>query len=774
MYTYYEQEKLYGSCSEDDDQNGDWDVYYSYYHFTLSQLFVSFAVCLLLLGTSGRRITVVNNCGFTVWPGISSSPVLNITGFELTEGESRSFQAPTNWTGHIWGRTSCRLNGSGHWSCATGDCGTGEMECYGKTYTPPVTITEIDIRIYEASYDVSIMNGFNLPMTVEPTDGHLGYPKVGCVNDLNLKCPRDLQLEVGGGCKSACQVFPSQDYCCNYTDEYDESDSTVASYGGGDYTVRFCDTFSSIKLGGQLTYGDQLVSLGGNFTLGFFSADSSYFTYLGIWYTNDNESRKVWVANAEYAYGDHALSIDPNTGNLIITDRSRTLITITNIDAGPNPNVTATLEDNGNFRLINENDKRVLWQNFDHPTNVLLPGMKLGYDITTGQNWTLTSWLSNEIPDAGAFTLSWEPVNETSHKILIRRRGQPYWTSENLDNQTFHNIFTIYGYTLTSVYNNKERYISYDISQDSGNGIGRSSFPMWILTPDGQIDGGDNDSQWVPKFCNEFQSHMGCVESSLPLCRRENEEFSYRNGDFAPHKTSNADDSNSSLSISDCFVKCWNDCSCVGFNSRTNGIGCIFWRGRNSFSDDPRESSLWMYVIGPQNPTAEEEKQKREEYFLELTASDSFKDVHHLESNGGKGTDLLLFSFASIVAATNDFSVENKLGQGGFGPVFKAWELWQQGNATELVDMTLRNTCVVQQFVRTVHVALLCVQEKAADRPTTSDMITMLLNDTIPLPAPNKPAFFINRFESTSTTPEERNRNHYTANNLTITAMEGR
>ena len=68
---------------------------------------------------------------------------------------------------------------------------------------------------------------------------------------------------------------------------------------------------------------------------------------------------------------------------------------------------------------------------------------------------------------------------------------------------------------------------------------------------------------------------------------------------------------------------------------------------------------------------AEEEKRKRDEYFLELTASDSFKDVHHLDGNGGKGNDLLMFSFASIMAATNDFSDENKLGQGGFGPVYK-------------------------------------------------------------------------------------------------------
>nr|GEU76193.1 G-type lectin S-receptor-like serine/threonine-protein kinase At1g67520 [Tanacetum cinerariifolium] len=88
-----------------------------------------------------------------------------------------------------------------------------------------------------------------------------------------------------------------------------------------------------------------------------------------------------------------------------------------------------------------------------------------------------------------------------------------------------------------------------------------------------------------------------------------------------------------------------------------------------------------------------------------------------------------------------------------------------------LVDMTLKDTCVVQQFLRTVHVALLCVQENAADRPTTSDMITMLLNDTIPLPAPNKPAFFINRVES-KLSPSKSER--YSANNMTITIMDGR
>ena len=36
-----------------------------------------------------------------------------------------------------------------------------------------------------------------------------------------------------------------------------------------------------------------------------------------------------------------------------------------------------------------------------------------------------------------------------------------------------------------------------------------------------------------------------------------------------------------------------------------------------------------------------------------------------------KEVKLPLFSFASVSTATNNFSDENKLGEGGFGPVYK-------------------------------------------------------------------------------------------------------
>ncbi|GJZ48852.1 G-type lectin S-receptor-like serine/threonine-protein kinase [Tanacetum coccineum] len=108
-----------------------------------------------------------------------------------------------------------------------------------------------------------------------------------------------------------------------------------------------------------------------------------------------------------------------------------------------------------------------------------------------------------------------------------------------------------------------------------------------------------------------------------------------------------------------------------------------------------------------------------------------------------------------------------------FNLIEYAWELWQQGDAMELKDPTLGNTCVVQQFLRIVHVALLCVQESATDRPTTSDMISMLLNDTMSLPTPNKPAFVIGRVDVKSSLGKSKEKN-CSVNNMTISVVEGR
>ncbi|PON70831.1 Serine/threonine protein kinase [Parasponia andersonii] len=58
----------------------------------------------------------------------------------------------------------------------------------------------------------------------------------------------------------------------------------------------------------------------------------------------------------------------------------------------------------------------------------------------------------------------------------------------------------------------------------------------------------------------------------------------------------------------------------------------------------------------------------------ELTLAGRFNNAEVIGRNDGKKGghhDVKLFDFASLTAATNGFSTQNKLGEGGFGPVFK-------------------------------------------------------------------------------------------------------
>nr|XP_011468853.1 PREDICTED: cysteine-rich receptor-like protein kinase 10 isoform X2 [Fragaria vesca subsp. vesca] len=71
-----------------------------------------------------------------------------------------------------------------------------------------------------------------------------------------------------------------------------------------------------------------------------------------------------------------------------------------------------------------------------------------------------------------------------------------------------------------------------------------------------------------------------------------------------------------------------------------------------------------------------------------------------------------------------------------------AWQLWQKGAGLELVDPKLEASSINEdQLLRCIHVGLLCTELNEDDRPTISDVISMLTNETVPLPKPTMPAF---------------------------------
>lgn len=212
---------------------------------------------------------IINKCDYTVWPGIlanAGSSGLGTTGFELRPGGSRSFQAPPNWSGRFWGRSGCSFDpNTQQGSCSTGDCGSNRVECNGNGASPPATLAEFTIVSGSQDfYDVSLVDGYNLPVLVDPSGGSGSCGSTGCVVDLNQRCPNELWVGDRAACKSACEAFQSPQYCCSgayaspatckasvysqmfksacpksYSYAYDDATSTFTCTGA-DYTVTFC------------------------------------------------------------------------------------------------------------------------------------------------------------------------------------------------------------------------------------------------------------------------------------------------------------------------------------------------------------------------------------------------------------------------------------------------------------------------------------------------------------------------------------------------------
>ncbi|KAL5986021.1 hypothetical protein ACLOJK_028011 [Asimina triloba] len=229
----------------------------------------------LVSGAFSASFTLINNCAYTVWPSVQStagSAQISTTGFALLNGDSRTLAAPHSWSGRFWGRTHCSHDSSGNFSCATGDCGSRKIACdLGKGAAPPATTAEFTLSGANGLYfyDVSLVDGYNLPLSVVPQGGSGVCHISECVEDLNTGCPAELRVVGSDGgetvaCKSACDAFRSPQYCCSgeygnsntckpssysqyferacpraYSYAYDDKTSTFTC-ASADYVITFC------------------------------------------------------------------------------------------------------------------------------------------------------------------------------------------------------------------------------------------------------------------------------------------------------------------------------------------------------------------------------------------------------------------------------------------------------------------------------------------------------------------------------------------------------
>ncbi|KAK9286060.1 hypothetical protein L1049_014439 [Liquidambar formosana] len=263
------------------------------YH--LSQLIVLFILIIIVAGSKlsdGARVfTLVNECKETIWPGITHGEAFNASGFALKAGQSAIFTPPAGWGGRIWGRTSCNFDKNGNGTCQTGSCGTS-LKCTSPG-TPPASIADFTLGDIDY-YDVSFVDGFNLPIVVAAVNGKGNCSTAGCDRDLRQNCSSELSVKSNGktiACRSACDYFNTDEYCCRgvygspmtcmatnysrsfkqvcpaaYSYAYDDPTSIVTCTGA-DYIVTFCATRNQT----MCTYHDNKLTCNGSKALKAFS-----------------------------------------------------------------------------------------------------------------------------------------------------------------------------------------------------------------------------------------------------------------------------------------------------------------------------------------------------------------------------------------------------------------------------------------------------------------------------------------------------------------------
>ncbi|MFJ8495306.1 thaumatin family protein [Streptomyces sp. NPDC094038] len=173
-----------------------------------------------------RTITLVNRLHETIWPAIAADPKhpVEATGWVLRPGAGLSFAIPDHWDVRLWARTGCSFDAAGDGDCLSGGC--GHFQC-GSTWGEfPSTLAEFNLNAWNGMdfYDVSQVEGYNLPMWInsyggastDKVDGD-GCTAAGCVKDTIATCPEKLQRTRDGrvvACLSACLVFDTDQTCC--------------------------------------------------------------------------------------------------------------------------------------------------------------------------------------------------------------------------------------------------------------------------------------------------------------------------------------------------------------------------------------------------------------------------------------------------------------------------------------------------------------------------------------------------------------------------------
>ncbi|KAL9828905.1 putative protein kinase RLK-Pelle-DLSV family [Arabidopsis thaliana] len=524
-----------------------------------------------------------------------------------------------------------------------------------------------------------------------------------------------------------------------------------------------CETDTLLQ-GQYLKDGQELVSTFNIFKVKFFNFENSSNWYLGIWYNNfylsggnkkygDIKDKAVWIANRNNPVlgRSGSLTVD-SLGRLRILRGASSLLELSSTET--TGNTTLKLLDSGNLQLQEMDSDgsmmRILWQSFDYPTDTLLPGMKLGFNVKNGKRWELTSWLGDTLPAPGSLVFGMDA--NITNRLTILWRGNMYWAS----GLWFKGGFSLeelndYGFLFSFISTESEHYFMYSGDQKYAG----TFFPAIMIDQQGILRIYRLDRERLYVHCSPFtldedsnfncyrRNSRDCLHAGCIVPERQNESFygfrffretvsAFSSNGFVLNETGGR------FSSADCRAICMQNASCLAYASTNlDGTGCEIWNidptDKRSSPQSPRtiyirvkgfvvnheneKAATWLVVVAslflmipvtwfiiylvlmkfkvkvtvifrgmfyflwgkaiPQMigfirrrlPTLRVGSTIDQEMLLRELGIDRRR--RGKRSARKNNNELQIFSFESVALATDYFSDANKLGEGGFGPVYK-------------------------------------------------------------------------------------------------------
>ncbi|KAL3733650.1 hypothetical protein ACJRO7_023077 [Eucalyptus globulus] len=494
------------------------------------------------------------------------------------------------------------------------------------------------------------------------------------------------------------------------------------------FLLNFSIASDTLSPGQSIKDGERLVSSGQSFELGFFSPENSKYRYLGIWYKLSPE-KIVWVANRNNPLTDsNGVLTFSDERNLVVLNRSKSVIWSSN-SSRVLRNSVAQLLDSGNLVVSDNTSSRSgewSWQSFDYPTDIVLAGMRLGWNLKSGFEWRLTSWKSTDDPSSGDYTFGLN-VNGLPQYEMIKRGStktfragpwngvhfmgtpepettllKPSFVFNETDaysefESSRYDIITIFALDWSGLFQRLQR------KKESSTWDVMISFPRdpcdnYMQCGANSVCNSNKDPRcqclqgFVPKSQEEWQlfnSTSGCTRKAQLNCSQE--------PGFLEISMLNLPDLidswvNKNMSIDECKVECLKNCSCTAYaNSDVTGggSGCLMWFGDlidiKEFEQDNYVQNIYIKLSASELDSIKSPVNKKK--LLTVTVASIISGLliagialstwwksrtkrRGLQSQK-EDIDLPLYDFSTIAVATGHFSLTNMNGAGGFGSVYK-------------------------------------------------------------------------------------------------------